>query len=296
MENGNAMPPIQKTIVVEPRLNFETEEQVCREYCWNHLELYPLACREYICNPEWVLASRELPNDCLTYWCSGLADLYIHGQHYELKGGELFLVGRGEEHHIVPVKRSRCRMCNLHFKALVDGAFDFARDWGLCGVYECAEITLPQSFLELQNVLQCGEPGGEAYAKALIRMVLYQIAVRKAKAPRKRDMRVDAALGLIREKFSDPGISLARMARRMNVSQVYCRQLFRKYCGRSPLEHLQKVRLEHAELLLRTSDLTVKQIADLCGFSDMNFFYRVFKRSHGMTPREFRQHCRLSLD
>lgn len=57
----------------------------------------------------------------------------------------------------------------------------------------------------------------------------------------------------------------------------------------TPMEYLQRVRLEQARLLLVSSDLSIEQIADRCGFSQLAYFSRVFKQSEGISPNEFRK-------
>lgn len=52
---------------------------------------------------------------------------------------------------------------------------------------------------------------------------------------------------------------------------------------------LLELRLEKAELLLRTGTLSVAETAAACGFSDSNYFSRQFRRKFGRTPRESRR-------
>jgi AraC-like DNA-binding protein len=53
--------------------------------------------------------------------------------------------------------------------------------------------------------------------------------------------------------------------------------------------YIKKVRLEHASLLLTSSDFSVSQISEMCGIFDCNYFSRIFKKQHGLTPREYRK-------
>jgi AraC-like DNA-binding protein len=57
----------------------------------------------------------------------------------------------------------------------------------------------------------------------------------------------------------------------------------------TPMEYLQKVRVEQARLLLVSSGLSIEQIAECCGFSQSAYFSRIFKRYEGMSPNEFRK-------
>lgn len=53
--------------------------------------------------------------------------------------------------------------------------------------------------------------------------------------------------------------------------------------------YINKVRLEHASMLLTSSDLSVSQISEMCGIFDCNYFSRIFKKQYGLTPREYRK-------
>ena len=57
----------------------------------------------------------------------------------------------------------------------------------------------------------------------------------------------------------------------------------------SPKDFLQEARIKHACSLLRQTDLSVKEIAYSCGFSNPHYFATCFKSSTGFTPSEFRE-------
>jgi YesN/AraC family two-component response regulator len=73
------------------------------------------------------------------------------------------------------------------------------------------------------------------------------------------------------------------------------------YCSRSTLttnfknsfhisiiEYLTKVRIEHAIKLLDNESMSIKNIAIACGYSDQNYFTKVFQKATGLTPRDYR--------
>jgi AraC-like DNA-binding protein len=53
-------------------------------------------------------------------------------------------------------------------------------------------------------------------------------------------------------------------------------------------EYIQEVRLRHARLMLNTTRLPIQEIASNCGFLDVNYFTRVFRKVHGISPRAYR--------
>lgn len=65
--------------------------------------------------------------------------------------------------------------------------------------------------------------------------------------------------------------------------------LFRKAFGISPKEYVVNVRIAHAKILLLTTEMTGSQIAFKCGFNDIYFFFRCFRKRCGMTPGKYRE-------
>ena len=58
--------------------------------------------------------------------------------------------------------------------------------------------------------------------------------------------------------------------------------------GETPNVYVTKKKMEKAELLLVTSDLSVKQVADSLGYEDYSYFNKLFKKNAGVTPQQYR--------
>lgn len=89
-------------------------------------------------------------------------------------------------------------------------------------------------------------------------------------------------------------ISLEQAADAMGMSAFYFSRLFRTSYNQTFLEYLTAYRIERAAELLCVTDIPVREIAPRVGYSDANYFSKVFKRHIGMTPTEYRnQHKTL---
>ena len=85
-------------------------------------------------------------------------------------------------------------------------------------------------------------------------------------------------------------ISLADMARHMDISERQVNRLMLKVYGSSFKRKVIQIRLTAAKnMLLQNSDMTVAQIAEAVGYNDPYYFSRVFKNSTGKSPEEFRR-------
>lgn len=92
----------------------------------------------------------------------------------------------------------------------------------------------------------------------------------------------------IRTHMDDASLTLNSMAEHVGLSSNYFGYVFKQRTGVNFIKYLTNVRMEHAKELLRTTDLTSAQIAERVGFLDPNYFSVVFKKTCGMTPREYR--------
>jgi AraC-like DNA-binding protein len=91
--------------------------------------------------------------------------------------------------------------------------------------------------------------------------------------------------------FPEP-LSLRDLAHRYSINPSYLSMLFRKHLGITMTEFINALRLDHAKGLLKNTALPIKEIAKASGFEDVNYFTRVFKKTEGTTPRDFRKTSR----
>lgn len=82
--------------------------------------------------------------------------------------------------------------------------------------------------------------------------------------------------------------TLAKIAKAAGVSEREATRCFRKNIGQSPMEYLMEYRLNQSKKLLSETGMTITHICQQCGFSDSAYFGKVFRRSFGMTPGEYR--------
>jgi transcriptional regulator GlxA family with amidase domain len=85
-------------------------------------------------------------------------------------------------------------------------------------------------------------------------------------------------------------LTVATLARRMNLSERQFARVFKSELGISPAAHIETMRLECACRLLETTTLAVDQIASTSGFSNTETMHRAFRRRLNTTPGQHRRH------
>jgi len=83
-------------------------------------------------------------------------------------------------------------------------------------------------------------------------------------------------------------LSMQDVARAMNYSDAYFCKLFKQCFKVNFSAYLNEFRVEKARELLATTRLSIREVSIACGYSDANYFARVFKRITGQTPSEYR--------
>ncbi|MBR0598215.1 response regulator [Sinanaerobacter chloroacetimidivorans] len=84
-------------------------------------------------------------------------------------------------------------------------------------------------------------------------------------------------------------ITLEDVAREINVSPQYLSKLFKEETGENFIDYLTAIRIRIAKNLLESDELSVKEICYSVGYSDPNYFSRIFKRIVGATPTEYKE-------
>ena len=105
---------------------------------------------------------------------------------------------------------------------------------------------------------------------------------------------IEKAKSYIRDNYKKD-ISLDEVSREVDISPYYFSKLFKQETGGNFIEYLTEIRLRNARELLKDSGLSIKEICAESGYSDPNYFSRIFKKYEGVTPSEFRERLRQDI-
>ena len=79
------------------------------------------------------------------------------------------------------------------------------------------------------------------------------------------------------------------MAEELNVSKHYLSSIFKKETGENMSFFINKLRIEKAKQLLLESDMKIKEVFEQVGYSDQQYFSKVFKKITGKTVVEYKE-------
>ncbi|MED0678093.1 response regulator transcription factor [Aneurinibacillus thermoaerophilus] len=84
-------------------------------------------------------------------------------------------------------------------------------------------------------------------------------------------------------------LRLESLAEVVHLHPQYVSRLFKRKVGITLTEYIIRLRLEKSKYLLASTDLSVAQIGEQCGFPDSNYFSRIFRKREGIAPTEYRK-------
>ena len=138
-------------------------------------------------------------------------------------------------------------------------------------------FTLLPLFAEAAALYKCGHP-------AQLKAVVYQLY--SLLFPLKQED--DCCLSYIGSHFTEQ-FSIPQLAKRCALSESVYRRRFRQLTGLSPVQYINRLKIEKACQLLQSGDISHQQISEFLNFYSVSYFYRVFKAVTGQTPGEYKE-------
>lgn len=209
----------------------------------------------------------------LHYVVSGKCIFYMKNQVYPLHEGQVFLLKPGE-----------------YVEFISDGPEPFSLRWvGFTGSLAGAFASFPPVFDAPQELFACVEGVTDyddymEYRLASELMLLYSELMPRQKKEKRNYIQM--AIDYVEDHYMN-SISLQEIADHVGVNPYYLSRKFKAATGVSLQAHILDVRLRQAKHYLMLNH-PIKEVVSLCGFCDTSYFFKVFKRENGLTPKEWR--------
>lgn len=119
-------------------------------------------------------------------------------------------------------------------------------------------------------------------------LILAEDICMKVEEQKSKSEVVDKVIQYIEEHYNED-LSLTSLANEFFLAPTYLARKFKNKTNQSVMHFLEEYRLDRAEEMLRDSLFSITEVANRCGYSDPNYFSRVFRKVKGKAPKD----CRL---
>ena len=83
-------------------------------------------------------------------------------------------------------------------------------------------------------------------------------------------------------------LTVKKVSSKIGLSSDYLTRLFKKEMGMNIITYINKKRIETSLELLKVTDLSIAEIGDLIGLNNTSYFYTLFKKETGTSPKQYR--------
>ena len=160
-------------------------------------------------------------------------------------------------------------------------------------IFRNIDITYPYDKVKVEGLFReihrvwCAKGVGYKYrAAAILYEILAECFEDKSNAEGVNP-KIRCGVEYIDSNYDRPDVSVSEAASRSFISEVYFRKLFKSEFGTSPRKHVIKLRAQKATSLIGTGYYSLKEVADMCGYTDYKYFSVEFKSIVGVSPSEY---------
>lgn len=264
------------------------------------LHITPISATDWQVTTAWRLGPRVIRDSMFFMFQTGTARGNVEDQHFKIQPGDFMFIPKGASHDVIQDEGVEMRLSAVHFHPHVFGGLNLLDLLGfpvLVRPVKNRDEVLWDLTHSLNREYGVKAPGYQQAAAAMLMQMFLHIVRHFGstfKPPYQTEKindlrRLLPAFDHLERNLADGGISVGDMAKKVFVSEVQFRKLFRRVTGMSPVRYIQSRRIDRACRLLRESDMSIEQIAEAVGFADSPFFCRVFKGWTQATPAQYRQ-------
>lgn len=225
-----------------------------------------------VCPPGHGVQPHIRPYTLLHFVYSGTGILQTRNQEHSVRAGQVFMIRPGDVSSYFADAADPWHYGWIGFNGHLESHF-----WELPPVFSPDPVLLEAVRTTLTD------PHVTEYRLAGVLLQLYGAVI---SAPGSGNRHVRLVENYIRLSYMQP-IRVEQLAQQMNLDRRYLTRLFRQSTGLSIQDYLLQVRLTEADRYL-SRGFSVKEAAQLSGYSDVSNFSKLYKRKYGITPAQRR--------
>lgn len=219
----------------------------------------------------------------ILFLTNGEGEAVISSRPVKMPNGGLTVVNSGRIHYTNPISES------IKYHCLIIDA-EFLEEAGFqADIYEldeCIEDAVASRiFWDIVDEIKGEKPYYEAAVKGnIIRLMSYLYRhYSKENISSENDDMIKKAIKYMKKNFKN-AINVEAVADYIGFSRFYFSRCFKKQTGYSVSEYVGFLRCREAQKLMKDKNMTVSEAATECGFSDVSYFTKVYKRHMGICP------------
>lgn len=252
--------------------------------------IWPIRIGASIAKPHYHIGPRITPYYYLLCIVDGEGQFFQNGYQFHLRKNDIFCLIPQVTHEYVTNPNNPLKKVFIAFDG--NQALPMLQRIGLTPEHPHSTDRLaPSVLLAFQHLY-------ERQASDLARMSLMYTIFEElvtVEPPRRKHLSSTSWLEKGKEyleiHFADM-ISIESVAYHVGVERTHFSKKFQKEYGLSPMNYLQDLRMNEAEMLLKQTDYKISEIAHSVGFSDLPTFSKAFKKRIGLSPAQFRNRHR----
>ncbi len=221
-------------------------------------------------------------NCALSMKCTGRTTYICSGRQYEANAGNVLFVPKGSEYRFRVEEPGPCLMVE----------FDTSEDIVSSDIYPIPVTNihpLQTMFERAVNLWMFRKPAYVHRCMAEMYNILAFLEEQQNISYQNQHCYsiIQPSLAYLESNYHDPMLSANRLAEIAGISEIYFRKIFTSLYGTSPAKYIRSIRIEKAKNCLLDKGMSVTDVADAVGFSNLYHFSRTFKHVVGVSPTEY---------
>lgn len=217
-----------------------------------------------------------------------------HGQEFEVKAGNMFLIYPGHWHTYYPIKEEGWDEYWIGFHGVnidsrVKAGF-FSADQPIY------KIGKSNTIIDLyKQAIEVATKQDAFFQQLLAGIVnhllglLFMISQNYSISGEKETPEVIRNAREYMQEHIEGDLDMPDVAKHMNLSYTTFRRIFKKFVGLSPAQYYSSIKLHRAKELLRNTDIPIKEISYMLKFKNPEYFSALFKKAVKVNPSEYRE-------
>lgn len=258
---------------------YERHDQIRPEFPFiYHLDTAPLAPFSF----HWH------ENVELLYFVQGKGTVYADRIHHPVEAGDLAVINSGNLHSVYTTEPPCLYYCLIMDKNFCDDNQVDVETRQFRPVVRDDKIG--RIFRQLVAEMESRQLYYQSAVKAAAAQLLVELGRNWAESQDfgtpagKKSAVVKAAIGFIRQHYKEP-LTVDAIGSAIGFSKYYLCHVFKEVTGETLVEYIQYLRCNEARRLLASGEHNVGEAARLCGFQNLSYFSKIYRRYMGESPR-----------